>query len=180
MGLSGDISKFSSASGGTMATAVIVIMGVSGSGKTAVGERLAQSLGWQFADADTFHPAANVAKMSQGTPLTDADRLPWLQRLSAEIQQWLATPTPTVLACSALKASYRDLLQVSDQVQLVYLNGSFELITQRLNQRQGHFMSPQLLKSQFEALEVPVQALQVEIDQPLEAIVQTIRTGLAV
>jgi gluconokinase len=163
-----------------MATAVIVIMGVLGCGKTTVGERLAQSLGLQFADADDFHPAANVAKMSQGIALTDADRLPWLHCLSTEIQTWIATPTPTVLACSALKASYRELLQVSDQVQLVYLHGSFELIAQRLSQRQGHFMSPELLKSQFEALEVPIGVLQVEIDQPLAAMVQAIRTGLAV
>jgi gluconokinase len=163
-----------------MITGVAIIMGVSGSGKTTVGERLAQSLGWQFADADRFHPAANLAKMSQGIPLEDADRLPWLECLQTEIEQWLATPTPTVLACSALKANYREFLQVSDQVKLVYLKGSFELIQQRLNQRQGHFMKANLLKSQFEALEEPAQALWVEIDQPLDTIVQIIRENLTV
>jgi gluconokinase len=160
--------------------AVIVMMGVSGSGKSTVGEALAQVLGWQFADADAFHPAANVAKMAQGIGLEDADRLPWLQSLQAEIQTWLATPTPTVLACSALKGSYRELLQVSEQVKFVYLKGSFELIQQRLNQRQGHFMAASLLRSQFEALEEPKGALVVAIDRPLVEIVQAIRVGLGV
>jgi gluconokinase len=162
-----------------MTTLVIIVMGVSGSGKTTVGERLAQDLGWQFADADRFHAAANLAKMSQGMPLTDADRQPWLKRLQTAIAQWLTTPTPTVLACSALKADYQAWLQVSRQVQLVYLRGSFDLIQQRLSQRQGHFMPASLLKSQFEALEEPTQALWIEIDQPLATIVQTIRAAFA-
>ncbi len=160
-----------------MAT-VIVMMGVSGSGKSTVGEALAQALGWQFADADSFHPAANLAKMSQGIALEDADRLPWLQSLQGAIQQWLATPSPTVLACSALKGNYRELLQVSGQVQFVYLKGSFELIQQRLNQRQSHFMAASLLQSQFETLEEPTAALVVEIDPSLADIVQAIRAGL--
>ncbi|MGI0490719.1 gluconokinase [Alkalinema pantanalense CENA528] len=159
-----------------MEIAVIIIMGVSGSGKTTVGERLAEALGWQFEDADRFHPAANVAKMSQGIPLTDADRLPWLQCLQTEIQQWLEVPTPKVLACSALKNSYRQWLQVSDRVKFVYLKGSFELIQQRLSQRQGHFMSASLLKSQFEALEEPDGVFQVDIAQPLDTIVEIIQT----
>ncbi len=154
-------------------------MGVAGSGKTTIGKLLAASLGWQFADADDFHSAANIAKMQQGISLNDADRQPWLLTLQAAIATWLQTPTPTVLACSALKASYRDLLtQGDDRVQVVYLAGSLELIRQRLQQRQGHYMNPNLLHSQLETLEAPTTGLQVNIDQAPAAIVQAIETFL--
>ncbi|MBW4551261.1 MAG: gluconokinase [Aphanocapsa sp. GSE-SYN-MK-11-07L] len=158
---------------------VILVMGVSGSGKTTIGQLLASSLDWQFSDADDFHPSANIQKMSHGIPLVDADRLPWLQTLKQAINEWLKTGTNVVLACSALKSSYRQFLcQDSEQVKLVFLKGSFELIYQRLVKRHEHYMQTDLLQSQFEALEDPENALQIEIDQSPTAIVQQIRTDL--
>jgi gluconokinase len=163
----------------THLTRIVLIMGVAGSGKTTIGKRLAQSLSWQFADADDFHSAANIAKMRQGVPLTDVDRQPWLLTLQAAIARWLQDATPTVLACSALKASYRNLLtQGDDRVQVVYLAGSAELIQQRLQQRQGHYMNPNLLHSQLDTLEVPTTGLQVSIDQSPAAIVKAIENFL--
>lgn len=160
---------------------VILIMGVTGSGKTTVGKLLASSLEWQFADADSFHSAANIDKMERGIALTDADRLPWLQALQTAIAHWLRTQTPTVLACSALKSEYRQFLVApSDPVRWVYLKGGYELIQQRLNQRQAHYMNPNLLTSQFDALEEPMDALQVDIAQPPNTIVQAIRKGLEI
>ena len=157
-------------------------MGVSGSGKTTIGKLLAASLGWQFADADDFHSATNIAKMRQGIALTDVDRRPWLALLQCTITHWLQTHTPTVLACSALKAEYREMLIQGDKrVQVVYLKGSYDLVRQRLQQRQGHYMNPALLANQFETLEVPSDSsdsLQVEIDQPPGAIVQSIQAHL--
>jgi gluconokinase len=161
-------------------------MGVSGSGKTTIGKMLAETLQWQFSDADDFHPAANIEKMSRGVPLSDADRLPWLQLLQGAIEQWLSQGINVVLACSALKSEYRQWLQPSNQLQLtdqikwVYLKGSSELIQQRLNQRQGHYMKANLLKSQFDTLEEPDNALQIEIGQPPEAIVQAIKTDFKI
>ncbi|MBU6452790.1 MAG: gluconokinase [Cyanobacteria bacterium REEB67] len=135
--------------------AVIIVMGVSGSGKTTTGKALAASLGWQFEDGDDFHSAANKAKMHAGHPLADADRMPWLQTLAEHIATW-ATSKPTVLACSALKESYRAILvgERSD-VAVVYLKADFETIAARLNARTGHFMNKELLRSQFETLETP-------------------------
>jgi gluconokinase len=158
---------------------VILIMGVSGSGKTSIGTLLATTLGWQFEDADNFHSAVNIEKMRHGIPLTDADRLPWLEAIQGAIQDWLGSGTNTVLACSALKATYRQyLLQESAPVRLVYLKGSPHLIRERLNQRQGHYMKADLLQSQFETLEEPEDAFTVSIDQAPPAIVQQIITGL--
>lgn len=158
---------------------VILVMGVSGSGKTTIGQLLASSLHWQFMDADDFHPSANIQKMSHGIPLNDADRLPWLQALKEAIDEWLKTDTNVVLACSALKSSYRQFLcQESAQVQLVFLKGSFELIYQRLVERHQHYMRANLLESQFEVLEGPENSLQIEIDQSPTAIVQQIRANL--
>ena len=160
---------------------VILIVGVSGSGKTTIGKILAESLQWQFSDADDFHLAANIEKMSRGEPLNDGDRLPWLQAMQRAIEQWLTQETHAVLACSALKSEYRQWLQPSepaDQVKWVYLKGSFELIQQRLNQRQGHYMKADLLQSQFDALEEPENALEVDITQETGAIVQQIKTTL--
>ncbi|AFY32913.1 gluconokinase [Calothrix sp. PCC 7507] len=160
---------------------IILIMGVSGSGKTTIGRLLADSLNWQFNDADDFHSLENIEKMRRGIPLSDADRIPWLQDLQTAIAHWLQDHQNVVLACSALKASYRELLVIdSDRIKLVYLNGSFELIQQRLQQRQNHFMTEKLLKSQFNALEEPNNAIFVDISQPLEVIVQTIRTALGI
>jgi len=157
---------------------VILVMGVSGSGKTTIGQLLAASLHWKFSDADDFHPAANIEKMSHGIPLSDSDRLPWLEALRSAIEEWLQTGTNSVLACSALKSNYRQFLQISDQVKFIYLKGSFDLIQQRLYQRHGHYMKADLLKSQFDTLEEPDNALVIDIAQTPEAIVQQIRNEL--
>ena len=159
---------------------IILVMGVSGSGKTMIGSQLAKSLHWQFRDADDFHPTANIEKMRHGIPLSDADRQPWLIALQQAIKDWLQTQTNTVLACSALKSEYRQQFCPSPQVKLVYLKGSFELIQQRLQQRQGHYMKADLLHSQFDTLEEPDAAIQVDIDQPPSAIVAEIRKALKV
>jgi gluconokinase len=155
-------------------------MGVSGSGKTTIGSLLAATLHWQFQDADSFHPAANIAKMRCGMPLSDADRLPWLLAMQQAIAEWQQAGIHTILACSALKAEYRQRLSQSSQVKQVYLKGSFALVQQRLQQRQGHYMKANLLQSQFNILEEPTDALVIDIDQPPEAIVVEIRRSLNV
>lgn len=158
---------------------VILVMGVSGSGKTTIGKRLASSLNWQFSDADDFHSSTNIQKMRDGIPLNDADRLPWLQAIKRAIDEWLNNDINIVLACSSLKSSYRQCLyQKADQVKLIYLKGSFKLIYERLSQRPRHYMSADLLQSQFDTLEEPENALQVEIDQSPVAIVKQIRAAL--
>src|ERR1700732_943970 len=124
---------------------VILLMGVSGSGKTTVGQLLASQLGWEFADGDDYHPAANVEKMRNGIPLTDADRAPWLETLRSLIASWIAAKTNAVLGCSALKQSYREILQVSPEVHTVYLKATPGVLAQRLRARHGHFMTEQLL-----------------------------------
>lgn len=135
---------------------VILVMGVSGSGKSTAGENLARELGWPFRDADSFHPAANVAKMSAGTPLTDDDRWPWLAAIAAWIDHCRTTGAPGVVSCSALKRAYRRvLLDGRPDVRLVYLQGDLPLIAGRMARRTGHFMPPALLQSQFAALEEP-------------------------
>lgn len=157
---------------------VILLMGVTGSGKTTVGQTLAKSLQWQFADADDYHPSANVAKMRAGIPLNDADRAPWLAALRAEIDKWQGNGTNAVLACSALKQAYRDELVVDSDVKLVYLRGSQELIDDRLKKRHGHYMDPRLLPSQFAALEEPGNALAIDVDASVAEIVSRIRAAL--
>lgn len=154
---------------------VIVIMGVSGSGKTTVGRLLAMTLGWAFSDADDFHPPANIAKMSQGVPLDDSDRRPWLESMSQSIRGWLSESKNVVLACSALKGAYRDKLVVDpSNVRLVFLKGTYEQIMERMSDRKDHFMPPGLLESQFEILEVPDEALVVNIDRSPREIVEKI------
>jgi len=150
-------------------------MGVSGSGKTTVGEHLAAALGIPFLDADDFHPAANVAKMKAGIPLTDEDRAPWLEILAAKLKE-----TPAfVLACSALKAKYREVLQAAvPDMKIAFLNGSPELIHERLVHRGQHFMPASLLDSQFSALEVPTDAIRLDIAEPVETIVARILSQL--
>jgi gluconokinase len=157
-------------------------MGVSGSGKSTIGEQLATVTGGTFFDGDDFHPPANVAKMHAGIPLDDADRLPWLQRLRQLIEEQATKPAPSVIACSALKRTYRDILAPGGdpRVRFVYLQGSFELIAARLHARHGHFMPESLLRSQFDALEVPQDALTVDIAQSPEAIVTELREKLGV
>lgn len=141
---------------------IILIMGTTASGKTTIGRILAGRLGWDFADADDFHPPENVAKMSQGIPLTDADRAPWLQALHDKIVAWNAESHNVVLACSALKESYRDQLLVGSLVTLVYLKGSYELFSQRVLARHGHFAKIDILAGQFRDLEEPTAAITVD------------------
>jgi gluconokinase len=159
---------------------IIVLMGVTGVGKTTVGQALARDLHWRFADADDYHSAANIAKMHAGIPLTDEDRAPWLQALHDAIVGWLARQENLVLACSALKAAYRERLIVSPEVKLVYLRGSMEVIAARLASRQGHYMDPHLLHSQFDTLEEPANALIIPADLTPAEMVDKIRAGLAV
>jgi gluconokinase len=159
---------------------IVVLMGVSGSGKTTVGQILAAQLGWTFLDADDFHPAANVEKMRRGVPLNDEDRRPWLDRLRLRIDAACESGENVVLACSALKHAYQDYLERDEPacVEYVHLRGSEELIRQRLAKRKGHFMNPNLLHSQFEALEPPGDALQIDITPPPEEIAADIRQQL--
>ncbi|PKO01380.1 MAG: gluconate kinase [Chloroflexi bacterium HGW-Chloroflexi-4] len=150
-------------------------MGVSGSGKSAVGQSLASKLGWDFYDADDFHPSFNIEKMASGAPLTDEDRLPWLDSLHAMISKCLKEKRNGVLACSALKEKYRQQLLFGNQnIQLVYLRGSFDLILSRMAARSEHYMKPAMLQSQFEILEEPKNGLVVDINQSVEEIVEKI------
>lgn len=158
---------------------IIVVMGVAGSGKTTVGGRLARDLGWAFYDGDDFHPPANVEKMRSGVPLSDADRLPWLAELRALIDRCLATGEDAVIACSALKDSYRRLLGAGrPEVALVYLRGGAGLIERRLAARQGHFMPPNLLESQLAVLEEPAEALALDAALDPAALVEAVRAYL--
>ena len=159
---------------------VIIVMGVAGSGKTTVGEKLAAALGWSFRDADDFHPPENVAKMSAGLPLNDHDRAPWLAAIRAHIDACLARGEGSVVTCSALKEAYRRVL-VADpaRVKLVHLTGDFALLAARIGSRQGHFMKPAMLHSQLAALEPPPDALAVDIAPPPDEIVAHIRRALA-
>jgi gluconokinase len=160
---------------------VIIVMGVSGVGKTTLGKRLAETLGWRFLEGDDFHPPENVAKMAAGIPLTDEDRLPWLERLRELIAEVLARGEKAVLACSALKRSYRQFLTVDPaQVRWVYLWAPREVIARRLAARTGHFMPPTLLGSQLETLEAPEDALQVDVTPGPDEVVAAIRVRLGV
>lgn len=158
---------------------IIILMGVSGSGKTTIGKRLAAELGWSFHDADAFHPPENIAKMRSGTPLDDDDRAAWLAAMRALLEEALRAQRSLVLACSALKQTYRERLQVeANEVKFVFLKGSFELIARRMQNRKGHFMPPQLLRSQFETLEEPEDALTFDVAPPPKKIVQQIKKAL--
>ena len=156
----------------------LILMGVSGSGKTTIGEMLAARIGWRYEDADSFHPAANVAKMSAGQPLTDDDRWPWLRAIADEIDRTNAAGERVVIGCSALRRAYRDVLvHGRSDIRIVYLDGTQDLIADRLGQRKGHFMPPGLLTSQFGTLEPPTpdeHALTVSIDAPVEIVVNDI------
>ena len=153
---------------------IIVIMGVSGCGKTTIGQMLADRVGWPFFDGDAFHPPANIDKMSRGIPLNDEDRAGWLAAIADRMRELIAVNQSGVFACSALKQKYRDQLQVSDQVKFVYLRGDYELIWSRMQQRPGHYMKPNMLASQFEALEEPLNALTLDITLPVEQLVERI------
>ncbi len=160
---------------------IVVVMGVSGSGKSTIGKLLAASLDWEFSDADAFHSVANVEKMSHGIPLNDKDRMPWLHQLQSAIAQWLSEDRNVVLACSALKSSYRQILwQDPERMRLVYIKSSLELLQKRLQQRQNHFMAQTLLQSQFDILEEPKDGIQVDATQPTIVSIQQIRENLGV
>jgi gluconokinase len=159
---------------------VIVLGGVSGTGKSTIGKVLADHLSWRFIEGDDFHPAENIAKMQRNEPLNDADREPWLYRLQDEIRDCLTQGYSAVLACSALKARYRSILCIDPQrVHFVFLTGGRDILHQRLSQRTRHFMGPDLLESQLATLELPEYGLTIDIDQPITAIVQSIVTWLA-
>jgi len=157
---------------------IVIVMGTTGSGKTTIGTLLSKRLGWQFVDADAFHPPANVEKMKHGIPLTDADREPWLKALHDKIVEWTAEKRNVVLACSALKQSYRDELRASSEVKFVYLKGSYELFSQRVFARKGHFAKQDLLASQFATLEEPTDAIIVDAAPSPEQIVSEVRRQL--
>ena len=161
---------------------VILVMGGSGAGKTTIGRRLADELGWQFSDGDDFHPAANLEKMRNGHALTDVDRQPWLERMHAAIVDRISRNQPAVLACSVLKASYRAIVEEGCRahLRLVYLKGSFDLFHQRLIHRRDHFMPRELLASQFAVLEEPADALVIDAALPPNEIIRQIRLGIPV
>ena len=163
-----------------MNTRFFIVMGVSGSGKTSVGKSLAGRLGWDYYDADDFHPPANIVKMGSGIPLDDSDRVPWLAALHDLISSSLQADRPGVLACSALKERYRQHL-IGDQVdvQIIYLKGSYELIWSRMEKRTDHYMKPHMLRSQFETLEEPTNAVTIDISRSVDEIVQEIISSLS-
>jgi gluconokinase len=160
---------------------VVIIFGVSGAGKTTLGKLLAQELGWRFYEADDFHSAANIKKMRSGVPLTDEDRWPWLTRLRELIERCLMTNESIVLACSALKESYRRYLRVSGEVKFVFLRGDNALIATQLRHRRGHFMNPALLQSQFDNLEEPQpteDAIVIELGRSPRELIKEIKEAV--
>jgi gluconokinase len=160
---------------------IVIVFGVSGAGKTTIGKLLAEQLGWQFYEADDFHPRANIEKMRSGRPLTDEDRWPWLERLREQIARSITAKDNAVLACSALKRAYRDRLRVSDDVTFVFLRGDYALVAEQLRHRRGHFMNPELLRSQFADLEQPEpdeDVLTTELGRTPQELVEDIKTKL--
>jgi gluconokinase len=157
---------------------IVVVMGVAGSGKTTIGQILADAIPCPFLEGDSLHPPANVAKMSRGVPLTDADRAPWLSTIHARMADVYRRGDSLVVGCSALKQSYRTILADGLPVTWVYLKGSSELIQERMRHRVGHFMKAGMLASQFEALEEPTNALVADVSESPEAIVERILSAL--
>ena len=160
---------------------IVIVFGVSGAGKTTIAKLLAEQLGWEFYEADDFHPRANIEKMRSGRPLTDEDRWPWLERLREQIARSLAAKENAVLACSALKRAYRERLRVNDDVKFVFLRGDYALIENQLRRRRGHFMNPELLQSQFDDLEEPQadeNVLTIKLGRTPEELVEEIKTKL--
>ena len=160
---------------------IVIVFGVSGAGKTTIGKLLAEQLGWRFYEADDFHPRFNIEKMRSGCPLTDEDRWPWLERLREQITRSLAAKENAVLACSALKRAYRERLRVNNDVKCVFLRGDYPLIEDQLRRRRGHFMNPDLLRSQFTDLEEPEadeDLLTIELGRTPHELVSEIKTKL--
>jgi gluconokinase len=157
---------------------VIVLMGVTGSGKTTVGKLLARDLGWKFLEGDGFHPPANIDKLRHGMALTDQERKPWLSAIAEAIRSAVARGDNVVISCSALKASYRRMLAIDRSVGFVYLHAPPSLIRERLQKRPGHFMNPSLIQSQFDTLEKPQRALRVDAALPPGEIVEIIKRRL--
>ncbi len=153
---------------------IIVVMGVSGCGKTTIGQQLADRMGWPFFDGDAFHPPANIDKMSRGIPLTDEDRAGWLAAIADRMRELIAANQSGAFACSALKQKYRDQLSIDPAVRFVYLKGSYDLIWSRMQQRAGHYMKASMLASQFAALEEPHDALTLDIARPPAELVEAI------
>jgi len=159
---------------------IVVLMGVTGAGKTTVGQQLAAALGWTFVEGDAFHPPANIAKMHRGEPLDDADRAPWLRAIRQRIDELVASAQSAVIACSALKRAYREVLaRDRPEVTFVYLKASAALIAERLRHRAGHFMPPALLQSQLDTLEEPADGITVDAGPPPTTIVDAIRRRLS-
>ena len=152
---------------------IIIIMGVSGAGKSTIGLALAIQLQAEFAEGDSYHPAENIEKMQRGEPLNDQDRFPWLDRMAAEINQWVSEQRHVVLACSALKQIYRERLGIGrhPDIKIVYLRGDTTTIAKRIQTRNGHFMPPALLSSQFQTLEEPKDAIIVDVSKNPEVII---------
>jgi gluconokinase len=157
---------------------IVIVMGTTGSGKTTIGSLLAKRLGWEFVDADAYHPSANVEKMGRGIPLTDADRMPWLKILHDKIAEWIAERRNVILACSALKQSYRDELVIGSEVKLVYLKGTYELFSERVLARKGHFAKQDLIASQFATLEEPKDAVVANAGKSPQEIVEELSKQL--
>jgi len=160
---------------------VVIMFGVSGAGKTTIGQLLAQELGWRFYEADDFHPRANIEKMREGVPLTDEERWPWLESLRELVNRCIAAGEDAVLACSALKKAYRRYLRVNADVKLVFLRGNYELIANQLRHRRGHFMNPALLQSQFADLEesqATEGSIVIELGEGPHKLVQEIKKKL--
>jgi len=158
---------------------IIIIMGVSGSGKTTIGTLLARDLGWTFYEGDSFHSQKNIDKMIRGIPLTDTDREPWLQSLRQLVVKLLTTSEPAVISCSALKQAYRDSLSAnSPHIRFVYLKGTDSLLRQRLSRRVGHFLNDALLTSQLNELEEPDDALILDLELSPKSLIQQIKENL--
>ena len=160
---------------------IVIVFGVSGAGKTTIGKLLAKRLDWRFLEADDFHQRVNVEKMRKGLPLTDEDRWPWLKLVRQQIERSLAAKENAVLACSALKRKYRERLRVSNDVKFVLLRGDYALIEKQLHNRRGHFMNPDLLRSQFadlEEAELDEDVLTIELGRTPEELVEEIKARL--
>ncbi|MGD1006429.1 MAG: gluconokinase [Ignavibacteriaceae bacterium] len=150
---------------------IFIVMGVSGSGKTTVAKAVSNKFGWKYYEGDEYHPAENVEKMKNWIPLNDEDRLPWLLSLRKVVEEAISKRENIVISCSALKEAYRKILKVSEEVKFIYLKGSYDLIRKRMEERIPHFFKPEMLKSQFDVLEEPQQAIEIDISKSSESII---------